>query len=203
VLATLADAGFDLVHAFDTASLANDPQLAALADPARRFGLLVGNTRALWPRFLTARRADAELAACDDPLDRYTERALARAFPDERIWFAHAQYDGAFLPIQRLAAAVGLAFLAPTHLVIHPTYGPWIALRGVITLVGDPPPAREAMTAPCQCESACTSALARAMCSEAPADWIALRDSCTIGRNHRYAEDQLSYHYTKDRSLLR
>jgi len=34
-------------------------------------------------------------------------------------------------------------------------------------------------------------------------DWIALRDSCNVGRNHRYDDDQLLYHYTKDRALLR
>jgi hypothetical protein len=198
VLATLADAGFDLVHAFDTAAVAHEPGLEMLADPARRLGLIVGNTRALWPRFLAA--ADLDIP---DPLDRYTERTFARAFPRERIWLAHQQYDGAWLPIQRLADVTGFAFLAPTHLVIHPTFGPWIALRGVITLVGDPPPARPPMTAPCRCTEACTSALARAMCSEAPADWIALRDSCNVGREHRYPDAQLHYHYTKDRALLR
>jgi methylmalonic aciduria homocystinuria type C protein len=197
VLEILADAGFDLVHAFDTATLAHEPGLEMLADPARRLGLLVGNTRALWPRFLAERERDV-----DDPLDRYTERTFARAFAGEHVWLAHAQYDGAWLPIQRLADAVGFAHLAPTHLAIHPAFGPWIALRGVVTLVGDPPPTSR-LTPPCRCGDACMRALALAMSSKDPANWIALRDSCTVGRNHRYDDDQLHYHYIKDRSLLR
>jgi len=196
----LAEAGFDLVHAFDTAAVAHE--FPFLADPARRRGLLVGNTRALWPRFLAARRADPELLAASDPLDLYTERTVAHAFPGERVWLAHAQYDGAWIPIQRLAAAVGFAHLAPSHLSIHPTYGPWFALRGVIALVGDPPATRTTC-APCPCDTACTDQLARAIASQDPRDWIALRDSCNVGRNHRYGDDQLLYHYTKDRALLR
>lgn len=41
------------------------------------------------------------------------------------------------------------------------------------------------------------------MSSKQPDSWIAVRDACPIGREHRYPEDQLRYHYTKDRSLLR
>jgi methylmalonic aciduria homocystinuria type C protein len=192
----LADAGLDLVHAFDTAQVAREPGVAMLDDPARRLGLLIGNTRALWPRFLAARRDE------DDPLDRYVERAFERAFPGERVWLAHRVYDGAFVPMQRLAQAVGLAHLAPTHLSIHPTYGPWFALRGVVALAGAPVE-RTPITPPCRCARACTSALERAMSSKDPASWIAVRDACPIGREHRYSDDQVHYHYIKDRSLLR
>ncbi len=195
-IAALAEAGLDLVHAFDTAAVASERGLAMLADPTRRLGLLVGNTRALWPRFLAARRDEP------DPLDRYVARAFERVFPQERVWLAHVAYDGAFVPVQRLAHAVGLAYLAPTHLSIHPTYGPWLALRGVVALAGQPVE-RAPITPPCRCARACTSALASAMSSKDPASWIAVRDACPIGREHRYSDDQLHYHYTKDRSLLR
>jgi len=192
----LTEAGLDLVHAFDTAAAAREPGLAMLGDPTRRLGLLVGNTRALWPRFLAARRDEP------DPLDRYIERVFERVFGGERAWLAHVTYDGAWLPIQRLANAVGFAYLAPTHLSIHPTYGPWFALRGVVALAGDPVE-RAPITPPCRCARACTSALERAMSSKDPASWIAVRDACPIGREHRYTDDQVHYHYTKDPSLLR
>ena len=32
--------------------------------------------------------------------------------------------------------------------------------------------------------------------------WAALRDCVTVGRDHRYSEAQLVYHYTKDREVL-
>ncbi len=202
-IASLAEAGFDVVHAFDPAVVADDPQLAMLADPTRRLGLVVGNTRALWPRFVAAWRADRELAAEADPLDRYTERALASAFVGARVWLGHQTYDGAFVPLQRLAARVGLAYLAPTHLSIHATYGPWFALRAVVVLHGDPPRTPPAVMPPCRCARACPSALERAMSSKDPESWIAVRDACPVGREHRYTDDQVRYHYTKDRSLLR
>jgi hypothetical protein len=71
-IATLAAAGLDLVHVFDTRTCTGAAELAWAADPARPLGLVVGNTRALWPAFLAARRADAGLAASPDPIDRYT-----------------------------------------------------------------------------------------------------------------------------------
>jgi cyanocobalamin reductase (cyanide-eliminating) / alkylcobalamin dealkylase len=196
-------AGFDIVHAFDAHAAARVPGLEMLADPARRLGLLVGNTRALWPHFLAAWRGDRELAADPDPLDRYTERTIDAAFAGERVWLGHRTYDGTFIPLQRLAEVTGLAYLAPTHLSIHPTYGPWFALRAIVLLHGDRPTQHATIAAPCRCASACASALEHAMSSKRPESWIAVRDACPIGREHRYPEDQLRYHYTKDRSLLR
>lgn len=190
--------GFDIFHPFDARAVAAaEPGLAVLAAATR--GILVGNTRALWPRFIAAVAADPTLAADPDPLDRYAERALAR-FP--RVYFAHRAYDGAYLPFQRLAAAAGLGTLSATHLVIHPIYGPWFALRAVILDDEAPPPLVAAPRA-CTCGEPCTAAFARA--AAAPADWcawLAVRDACPIGRAWRYDDTQLAYHYTKDRRLL-
>ena len=200
-IAALAAAGFDLAQPFDTAAAG----VPALADPERRRGLLVGNTRALWPIFTAALRADPALAASPDPLDRYTEAQLARIFPTERLWFGHRRYDGAFLPMQRLAVAAGLGTLAPTQLVIHPTYGPWFALRAVVALPGTPASSPQP-SPPCHCDHPCTNALATALAARGPdawRAWLAVRDACPVGRAHRYSDDQLAYHYTKNRGLLR
>jgi methylmalonic aciduria homocystinuria type C protein len=201
----LAAAGFDLVHAFDAARVARTPGCELLADPARPRGILVGNTRALWPAFLAARRADPALAAAADPIERYTEQTIERALPaGARVWFGHRRYAGAFLPFQRLAVAAGLGALAPTHLVIHPVYGPWFALRAVVVCAGQPVP-RSPVALPCTCGAPCHEAVARAVASHGPdawRAWLAVRDACPIGRDHRYSEDQIAYHYTKERDLL-
>lgn len=192
-IAELADAGFDLAHAFDAREAALVPgwELLASGPPV---GLLVGNTRALWPRFVAAMR-DPALAAEHDPLERYTERSLAAAFPGAPIHYGHRRYAGAFLPFQRLAVAIGLGALAANQLVIHPIYGPWFALRGVITTEGAPP-VRAPIAKPCTCTASCDSALTTAVASSRWQDWLAVRDACSL-RAWRYSDDQLRYHYTK------
>jgi hypothetical protein len=55
----------------------------------------------------------------------------------------------------------------------------------------------------CTCDAPCHDALARALAT--PNDWrawLAVRDACPIGRDYRYDDDQLRYHYTKDRAAL-
>jgi cyanocobalamin reductase (cyanide-eliminating) / alkylcobalamin dealkylase len=192
----LADAGFDITHAFDTALVA----ALAPALTARRCAVLVGNTRALWPRFLAAVASDRELAASSDPLDRYTETAIARAYPGAPTWFVHRRYDGDFLPFQKIAVAAGLGVLAPTQLVIHPSYGPWLALRAIVLVDGEPPPHVKPQTS-C-CTSDCAARLDAALASRDWRAWVAARDACNVGRAFRYSDDQIAYHYTKDRALL-
>lgn len=198
----LADAGFDLVHTFDAAAAAREPgweQLAQEAERGRRAGLLIGNTRALWPRFVAAMR-DPALAAGSDPLDRYTERTLETAFakasPGTPIFYGHREYAGAFLPFTRLAVATGLGSLAESHLVIHPIYGPWFALRAVILVEGDAP-VRVPIASPCTCVAACHMTLRAALASTAWEPWVAVRDACSL-RAWRYSEEQIRYHYSKE-----
>jgi methylmalonic aciduria homocystinuria type C protein len=33
--------------------------------------------------------------------------------------------------------------------------------------------------------------------------WLAVRESCPVGREYRYCDAQIEYHYTKDRAILR
>lgn len=202
----LAAAGFDLAHAFDPAIAAREPGLAligeALADAAGAWcGLLVGNTRALWPPFVAARAADPALAADPNPLQRYTERCVEAARPaGARVYYAHQRYGGAFVPFQRLAVATGLGALAPSHLVIHPEHGPWFALRAVIVAPGAPPvPPPSPIARACRCDAPCHDALAAATAARGPdawRAWLAVRDACTL-RAHRYSDDQIRYHYTR------
>lgn len=158
---SLVDDGFDICVAFER-------------------GVLIGNTRALWEPFLRARRDEA------DPLDRYTERCIERAYPGAKISYAH---QPPYLPFQQYAVEAGLAAMSPGHLAIHPVYGPWFALRA---LIHEPGPRTQMIEKSCVCTRAC----------EVPRDgnWLAMRDACSTGRQHRYSDAQVEYHYT--RSLL-
>ena len=177
-------------------------------------GILVGNTRRLWPVFKRALRADASLRADANPLDTYVtsrlrelaSHTLRRPF---QVVFAHATSPKPF-PIQRLAEAIDFAALSPSHLAIHPQHGPWLALRAIVLVdVEGPPPSLQRLVSPCRgCSAPCVPALRRALehtppplsedsIAEHAADWIAIRDACPVGRSSRYEDEQLTYHYTK------
>lgn len=201
-----AAAGFDLIAPL--AITAADAPLPTFGRD-RALGVIVGNTRALWPRFKAALAADPSLAAEDDPLDRYTERSLSPL--GAAVFFAHTPTEHGWLPIQRLAERAGLATFAPSGLSIHPIFGPWIALRALIvvdaegTFIPPPPPIQ-----PCDCATGCgpaREALARAGDPFDPRAstwraWAAVRLACPAGAAHRYDDEQLRYHYTRDRALL-
>jgi methylmalonic aciduria homocystinuria type C protein len=212
-----AEAGLDLGFAFNVRKYNMQAfENERLFDFGRpdALGLLVGNTRRLWPVFLRALSADATLRADPNPLDSYvTARvrqiaasALGRPF---QVVFSHATSPKPF-PIQRLAEAVDFATTSPSHLSIHREHGPWIALRAVVVVdVEGPPPSLDRRVSPCRGRSApCVTALRRALAACPPpvteqaiaehaSDWIAIRDACPVGRASRYDEQQLVYHYTK------
>jgi hypothetical protein len=184
---TLAAAGFDIAHAFDAGAF---PWLGA---GARRRGILVGNTRALWPHFTEALR-DPALAAEAHPLDRYTEGAIAAAFPGAHVRFTHLTYGGAYLPLQRLAVDTGLAAMGPQHLLVHPEYGPWFALRAAVVLDGEPWLHSARIAQPCACDGRCEAAFEAARATMSARAWLAVRDACTV-RAWRYTDAQIAYHY--------
>lgn len=188
----------------------------------RALVIVVGNTRALWDVIRAARAPGGPLAGARDPFDRHAE-GVVRAAVDEalREHAPGAASEVRFSPeppprrvaMQRLAAAAGLAWLSSSHMCIHPTYGPWFALRAAIVIDVDgpaQPPAR--LAPPCDCATGCAPALAEALAGGVPTSsgelrprwktWLAVRDACPVGREHRYGEAQLRYHYTGDRSAL-
>lgn len=207
-----ASAGLDIVHPFDLAAW--KPELLGAPPPfaAGKLGILIGNTRRLWPVFTAACRDTPGLAALPHPLDHYVTEQLTRVAAEctrrhAQLILAHVTAPRAF-PIQRLAELTGLASLSPSHLAIHPVHGPWFALRAVLSFdvdgPGTPPPAP---AHPCaSCSAPCVPALERALAvsgsplssaaiAEHAREWIAVRDACPLGRASRYDDAQLSYHY--------
>ncbi len=209
---------FDLIQPFSVRWYNQRAPDHALPDFARgnALGWLLASSRAFWAPFIAARHADPALRAAAHPVERYVERVsaeLAAALPvPAQVRFAH---DGPprLVAMQKLAEASGLAALSPSHLSVHPVFGPWIALRAVIVCDADGPsgPPPEVARA-CDCAANCLPALERAMAAgeascdgvaEAWTHWLAVRDACPIGREHRYSPTQIRYHYTKDRRALR
>ena len=213
-------AGFDLLQPLQVGwynrAVSEAYRLPDFSEPSS-LAVLVGNTRALWRPFCQALSGDDALATAVAPLDEYTERVLRAAVDGlavpSVVRFGH-QPPPHRVAMQRLAHVAGLAYLAPSHLSVHPVYGPWIALRAVVVIdrPGPPGPAPEPPR-PCECEGHCLPFLERALADSQELaqrsvqaswrSWLAIRDACPVGRQHRYGERQIRYHYLHDRDALR
>jgi hypothetical protein len=210
----LARVGLDLVG---TTAI---PSYDARVVPARRVAsrapgagavLVIGNGgSAFWRRF----RAHATLTG-PDPLDRYTRAIVAEATRPLAALSHH--YPGDVddpLDFQALARAAGLAAPSLLGLVVHPVYGPWMALRAAVTLpemVDLPRPADGFDPCPTcaarPCMTACPVAAVdgagwsgprciahRVAAAEHCATGCGARIACVLGPEHRYPDDALAYH---------
>jgi len=205
--------GFDLVQPFALEwyndAVAPVYRLPDFARP-RGLGVLIAHTRALWQPFCTAWRRDAALRGDADPLDRYTQTRLGdlvAGLPLRSALRCAHEPEPRRPAIQRLAALCGLAPLSLVGFNVHPRFGAWIGLRAAIAFDCDAPPgAPPAMANPCvDCARTCVPLFERARLATGPdawRAWLAVRDACPVGREHRYSEEQIVYHYTKDRRVL-
>ncbi len=219
--ARLAAAGLDLARPFDVA--AYNAQVAGPHDlpPLPTFGrpdacgLLVGNTRALWPPFIAWLDADPTRRALPHPLDAYVTAQVAAAVATlpcaAEPRFAH-DAGPRRVAMLRLSALAGLARPGPIPLAIHPTHGPWFALRAALALDLPAPPAPPPTTHPCDgcpapCRPAWTTTLAAGHDPAHPARawpaWATARAACPVGAASRYGPNQTRYHYTHDAEALR
>ena len=184
---------------------------------AGTLGILVASTRGLWPAFTRALGDDPGLAGLADPLDTWVMHQLEPAFARAaggRAWQARFSHEPPprRVAMQKLALASGLAWLAPSALSVHPEIGPWLALRGVFVVDAPGPQRPAAAPPPCPgCSTGCLPAFERALSQgdirqtglgAGWRSWLAVRDACPLGRQHRYSEEQLRYHYTKERRIL-
>ena len=182
--------------------------------------VLVGNTREIWSPFLAWLTHDLQRLALSNPLEVYVETVVEQAFGElafpYHIRFSHRP-EPHHVAFQQLAEVAGLAWRSPAHLSIHPRYGSWLALRAVV-VIALPGPSGEApgMEPVCaDCATGCVPGLNKVLGTNAQAipgkldvaacwqDWLAIRDACPVGRQYRYSDDQIRYHYIKDRSFLR
>ncbi len=217
IAAALEPYGLDLVHPFRSAwydEAVEDGERLPSMRGGDALALLVGNTRALWPCFLDALRHDPSKRVEEDPLDRWIEEVCGRALrsfePAHEIIFAHEPLPRR-LPMQRLAVYAGFTPLSPGQLLAHPVYGPWFAVRAVV-IVDVPGPSGPAplVAAPCDdCDAPCRAAFDHA-CEVADVrtehaklrerwrPWLAVRDACPVGREHRYEDAQIRFHYGRE-----
>jgi methylmalonic aciduria homocystinuria type C protein len=208
----LAPAGLDLVQPFRTGTYddAVDAiyRLPDLGRGPEGLGILIGSSSAIWTPFLAALAAEPWRIDRGHPMDRWVEervRAAAAALPvPTEVRFA-PEPPPRRVAMQRLAHVSGLAPLGPAHLNLHPRFGPWIALRAVVIADAPAPDDHAPPPLPPPCTTCDCGARLSALSQRASTwkDWLALRDACVTGREHRYPDEQIRYHYTKDPTILR
>lgn len=194
--------------------------------------VIVGNSKSLWPCFLKACRQDPELLAHADPLDTYVEdsvqssiQPLTSRHPCKCYW-SHSQSEELagtrYIAIQRMAHAAGLAFLEPnSHLCLHPKFGSWLALRCALVFEGVAytGPRPSLLMSPLSTSTEHYVQMAMKTAQRKPSidltepggkpkrdrtwlKWVAVRDALCPCHPWRYCDDQIKYHYTKDRAVL-
>jgi hypothetical protein len=196
--------------------------------PEARSAIVIGNGgAALWTAFREHCRHHPEWPRRPDPLDRYTQATVEQVavpllggavtrviypfrFPEDPVAFVH------------LAECAGLGRRSLLGVVVHPVYGPWVALRAAILTperleaprpaVGfDPCPTCTERT----CIAACPAGAVGAAGWDVPrctahrlgpeercAPRCHARYDCVIGREHRYPPDALAYHQAQARTTM-
>jgi methylmalonic aciduria homocystinuria type C protein len=182
--------------------------------------LVIGNTRRLWPLFLDTYRT-TPLGKEEHPLDTYSRTRIGPAAVQlaEQLGLRHAirySFDPApqSVAVSRLATLAGVGEASPVGLCIHPEYGPWFSLRAAIVFDVDGPAPRLPLPTCSACATRPCIAARDAMLKESGSvfdsltflaswrTWLAMRDACPVGASERYSEQQVRYHYVKDRSVL-
>lgn len=186
--------------------------------PGCRSVVVVGSGgRALWDDFEQALSEEpTRLTLEDDPLEAHVQRLVEGADPPEvaavegRVWHYAADPQ---VPMQALALAAGLGARGRLWLVMHPVYGPWLALRAVCLTTEELPRTLSGVSgvdSPCTgCPAPCAPACPGGAL-KADLDWKRCiahqairgrcfpichsRRACPEGAQHAYSDLQQRYH---------
>jgi hypothetical protein len=222
----LEHAGMNLVGATSVAEydacVAPSRRLASRAGGARGVVVVGNGGAALWRAFRAA--VPAIEAGERDPLDRFTREAVVAAAGAVAGARCHFPFDptAAALDFQTLGELAGLGRRSLVGVLVHPEYGPWIALRAAIVVPDDVTAARPADGFdPCPtcverpCIAACPVGAVGSNGWDVPrciahrladaghcADACAARVDCVLGREHRHPPDALAFHQAAARRTM-
>lgn len=235
VRAAAAPYGLNLVAAIPAARYDRAVKLAARVsptDPRAASIVVIGNGGgAFWKSFRAHCAANPGWLEREHPLDDFTrelvEGAVAPRVRHHAVrWRATYPFmqDAPGLNFMELARLAGLGGPSVLGVLVHPLYGPWIALRAALLLdvaLDSPGPALGFDPCPgCtvrSCMPACpvgavtfpggwdiSRCLAHRVEAEADcAPQCHARFSCVLGPEHRYPADELAYHQMRALGAMR
>ncbi len=199
----------------------------AVAPGAKSIVVIANGGGSFWNAF--ERFADAHAGWRDraNPLDDFTrqivDREIAPLVPGARVFYPFMN-DSRALNFIELGKAAGLAGPSILGVLVHPTFGPWIAFRAALLideLIDDPGDA--AGFDPCP---SCTTRSCIAACPVGavafPSGWdiprcltyrveseadcaprCHARAACVIGPKYRYPDRELAYHQARALGAMR
>jgi hypothetical protein len=197
--------------------------------PEVHSAIVIGNGgTAFWDAFRIFCRRHPEAERASDPLDAFTQRVIEQAVlpllgtVPSRVLYPF-RFPADPVSFVQLAECAGLGRRSLLGLLVHPTFGPWFALRAAVLV-----PVAVAAPRPADGFDPCPSCVERACMPACPAGAIGdtgwdiprcaghrLRDEdacatrcharfdCVIGREHRHAPDELAYHQGRARDALK
>lgn len=163
-------------------------------------------------------------------IERSIEAAIALLMQSNlsfRLFWSHSMAElesgKGFVAMQRMAECSGLAYLDHTsHLSMHPKYGPWFSLRCAVVIDNvsytnaqqpEPLPCPLSEMASINVKAAADLAFSRRQGGGDVPEmvdvragwelWLAVRDAAEPGHPQKYCRDQVLYHYTGDRNLIK
>jgi len=233
VRASAAKSGLNLVAAtpsdrYDAA--VTPPYRTDAIAPGARSIIVIGNGGGVfWNAFKRHADENQGWMARDNPLDDFTRGVIERDIVPTLAGFTHTiiypfMSNGPALNFMEAGKSAGLSGPSIIGVVVHPTYGPWIAFRAAILL-------GELIDAPGEAYrfDPCPSCTARTCISACPAGAVSVasgwdipkclthrveveadcaprchaRAGCVLGPEHRYPEDELAYHQMRALRAMR
>lgn len=217
--------GLNLIAAIPVANydrVAAPSMRAATIDNGARSIVVIGNGGAgLWSAFTAHAARNPGWMSRENPLDDFTRDAIDSVVSAARATGARCTPvypfvgEGPKLNFMELGKLVGLAGPSIIGVVVHPTYGPWIAFRAALLIDAEiDVPGLALAFDPCpsctvrSCISACPASavtfsagwdiprcLTHRVETEADcANRCHARVGCVLGPEHRYPDDELAYH---------
>jgi hypothetical protein len=182
----------------------------ALPSEARSLVLLASTGKTFFQKF-----QESDVLEEQDPLDTYTKRqieALVQRHLSLSILSLYYPFEKPFLPFQKLAYLMGWPRPGRLGLVVHPVYGPWVAMRAALALSLPLETAGEALPSLClscdaPCERACPVGAVGArgldilrcgaarLHQQSCRTYCAAREHCVYGQHWRYSDDAIRYHH--------
>jgi hypothetical protein len=225
----LLTSGVDIVHPFKiqsyNAGKENEKDHLPTFGRKSTAAMLIGNSAVIWQPFLLWLRAFPEKVDSENPFDDFLNSVLQGIQDDMKA-------DSALAPLKmevRLSTGMGCDFVdmlcaarvsglayysESAHLSLHPTFGPWWAMRSVVILDVD---FDESLSCPLQAVNPIADlegelqTLTAALKAKGGIEtwkqnwreWVDMRK--LSGRHHsqyEYSEDQIEYHYSKNKQVL-